>query len=70
MLRDAHLLHGIPGTIVHGRYDVVCPIQSAWDLKKVWPQADLVVCPTSGHSAIEPEIPDALVRATEVYSAR
>ncbi len=69
LLRDAHRLHGIPGTIVHGRYDVVCPIQSAWDLKKVWPQAELAICPTAGHSAFEAEITDALVRATDGYAA-
>lgn len=65
LLRDAHRLHGIPGTIVQGRYDVVCPMQSALDLKKVWPEADLVICPASGHSAFEPEITAALVQATD-----
>lgn len=68
LLRDAHRLHGIPGTIVQGRYDVVCPMQSALDLKKVWPQADLVICPASGHSAFEPEITAALVQATNAYA--
>ena len=68
LLRDAHRLRGIPGTIVQGRYDVVCPMQSALDLKKAWPQADLVICPASGHSAFEPEIIDALVHATEAYA--
>ncbi len=68
LLRDAHRLHGIPGTIVQGRYDVVCPMQSALDLKKAWPQADLVICPASGHSAFEPEITAALVQATNAYA--
>lgn len=68
LLRDAHRLHGIPGTIVQGRYDVVCPMQSALDLKKVWPEADLVICPASGHSAFEPEITAALVQATNAYA--
>lgn len=68
LLRDAHRLHGIPGTIVQGRYDVVCPMQSALDLKKVWPEADLVICPASGHSAFEPEITAALVQATDAYA--
>jgi proline iminopeptidase len=67
LLRDVHRLHGIPGTIVHGRYDVVCPVQSAFDLKAQWPEAKLVVCPTSGHSAFEPEIAEALVAATQAY---
>ncbi|NEK92252.1 MAG: prolyl aminopeptidase, partial [Xanthomonas euvesicatoria] len=39
LLRDAHRIADIPGVIVHGRYDVVCPLQSAWDLHKVWPKA-------------------------------
>jgi len=65
LLRDAHRLRGIPGTIVHGRYDVVCPVQSAWELKKTWPEADFVIAPGSGHSAFEPEITAALVAATD-----
>jgi proline iminopeptidase len=67
LLRDAHRIAAIPGTIVHGRYDVVCPAQNAWDLHKAWPKAELELCPTSGHSAFEPEICDALVRATDRY---
>jgi proline iminopeptidase len=68
LLRDAHRLAKIPGTIVQGRYDVVCPMQSAWDLKKAWPQAELCICPSAGHSAFEPQIIDALVRATDGYA--
>ncbi|HCT25724.1 MAG TPA: prolyl aminopeptidase, partial [Stenotrophomonas sp.] len=37
LLRDAHRIADIPGVIVHGRYDVVCPLANAWDLTKVWP---------------------------------
>lgn len=70
LLRDAGRLHGIPGTIVHGRYDVVCPVQNAWDLARAWPQADLSICPNSGHSAFELEITDALIRATDAYAAQ
>ncbi|MEZ5543741.1 MAG: prolyl aminopeptidase [Lysobacteraceae bacterium] len=69
LLRDAYKLREIPGTIVHGRYDVVCPIRNAWDLFRAWPEANLTICPTSGHSAFEPEITDALVRATDSYAA-
>ena len=68
LLRDAHRLQGIPGVIVHGRYDVVCPIQNAWDLHKAWPKAQLVVTPGSGHSAFEAENIDALVRATDAFA--
>jgi proline iminopeptidase len=53
---------------VHGRYDVVCPIQSAFDLKRVWPKAELVVSPGAGHSAFEAENVDALVRATDRFA--
>jgi len=67
LLRDAHRLHGIPGVIVHGRYDVVCPIRNAWDLHKAWPQAKLVITPGSGHSAFEPENAAALVAATDAF---
>jgi proline iminopeptidase len=67
LLRDAHRLHGIPGTIVHGRYDVVCPIQSAWDLHKAWPGSKLVISPNSGHSAYEAENAAALVEATDAF---
>jgi len=67
LLRDAHKLKGIPGVIVHGRYDVVCPIANAWDLHKVWPQAKLIISPSSGHSAFEAENASALLEATDSY---
>ena len=67
LLRDAHRIRHIPGTIVHGRYDVVCPVQNAWDLKAAWPEATLHIAPTSGHSAFEPEIASLLVDATNAY---
>lgn len=67
LLRDAHKLKGIPGVIVHGRYDVVCPIANAWDLHKAWPEAKLVISPTSGHSAFEAENASALIEATDSY---
>ncbi|MGH8049167.1 MAG: prolyl aminopeptidase [Arenimonas sp.] len=67
LLRDAYKLKGIPGVIVHGRYDVVCPIANAWDLHKVWPEAKLVISPTSGHSAFEAENASALIEATDSY---
>jgi proline iminopeptidase len=67
LLRDAHRLHGIPGVIVHGRYDVVCPIQNAWELHKAWPASKLVISPTAGHSAYEAENAAALVEATDSF---
>ncbi|RZA24545.1 MAG: prolyl aminopeptidase, partial [Lysobacteraceae bacterium] len=69
LLRDAHRIADIPGVIVHGRYDVVCPMANAWDLHKAWPKAELVVTPASGHSAFEAENTDALLAATEKFAA-
>lgn len=68
LLRDAHRIADIPGVIVHGRYDVVCPLVNAWDLHKAWPKGELHINPTSGHSAFEPEHVDALVAATDRYA--
>lgn len=68
ILRDAYRIVDIPGVIVHGRYDVVCPVNNAWDLHKAWPKAELLITPASGHSAFEPENTDALVRATDRFA--
>ena len=67
LLRDAHLIKHIPTVIVHGRYDVVCPLQNAWDLKKVLPDAQLIISPTSGHSAFEVENTHSLIEATDSF---
>ncbi len=64
LIRDAHRLKDIPGHIIHGRYDVVCPAENAWRLHQAWPRADLRIIPDAGHSATERGIVDALVRAT------
>ena len=69
LLRDAHRLADIPGTIVHGRYDVVCPLDQAHALHRAWPRAKLEITPDAGHSAGEPGIVDALVRATDELAA-
>ena len=67
LLDDAHKLKDIPITIVQGRYDVVCPAKSAWDLYQKVPHADFCMIPDAGHSATEPGIIDALVRACDKY---
>ena len=54
--------------IVHGRYDVVCPIQNAFDLHKAWPKAELLVSATAGHSACEAENAAALVEGTDRFA--
>jgi proline iminopeptidase len=65
LLRNASRIRQIPGVIVQGRYDVVCPMESAWALHRAWPEAELIVTPDSGHSAFEPPNSRALVAATD-----
>jgi proline iminopeptidase len=67
LLDNAHRLAGIPGVIVQGRYDMVCPFVSAHELHRAWPRADYRVVPDAGHSAWEPGILGALVEATERF---
>lgn len=64
ILSNVQKLHGIPGIIVHGRYDVVCPLDNATALHKLWPDSELLIVRDAGHSALEPGIVDALIRAT------
>ncbi len=64
ILNNIHRLHGIPGIIVHGRYDVVCPLDNATALHKLWPDSELLIIRDAGHSAMEPGITDALIRST------
>lgn len=68
LLADAHRIAAIPGTIVHGRYDVVTPVKNAWDLKKVWLGADLRIVPDAGHSMTEPGIIHEIVTATRRFA--
>jgi len=68
LLRDAGKIRNIPGVIVQGRYDVVCPIFSAWALHRAWPEADLIISPDAGHSAWEPPNSRALVAATDKFA--
>jgi len=67
LLRDAHKIKNIPIFIAHGRYDVVCPVKNAWELKRALPQAELEIIPDSGHAADESGTIDALIRATESF---
>jgi proline iminopeptidase len=70
ILRDSYRLREIPAYIVHGRYDVVCPLENAWQLHQAWARAELRIIPDAGHSATERGIVDALVRATIDMSKR
>ena len=70
LIADAPTLAGIPGVIVQGRYDVVCPAVSAWELHQAWPGSELVMVPDAGHSLEEPGILEALVAATDRFADR
>jgi proline iminopeptidase len=70
ILRDVDIIRHIPTVIVHGRYDVVCPLRNAWDLARCWPEARFEIIPDAGHSAFEPGTTDALIRATDDFATR
>ncbi|MEQ9435164.1 prolyl aminopeptidase [Hyphomonas sp.] len=70
LLRDAGRLKDIPGTIVHGRYDMPCPARFAWALHKAWPEADFHLIEGAGHAYSEPGILDQLIRATDTYAGK
>ena len=58
----------IPAKIIQGRYDIVCPMETAWELSKNWPESELIVAPNSGHSAFEKEITHELIKATQEFA--
>jgi len=68
LLRHVARIRHIPGVIVQGRYDVVCPMESAWALHRAWPEAELIITPDSGHSAFDPPNSRALVAATDKFA--
>ncbi|MDE3047686.1 MAG: prolyl aminopeptidase, partial [Verrucomicrobiota bacterium] len=68
ILEHVHSIRNIPCVMIQGRYDIPCPIESAWELHREWPEAELEVIPDAGHSAMEPGILDALIRATDRFS--
>ncbi len=67
LLRDVQRIRHIPTIIVQGRYDIVCPIRSAWDLHRAFPEAKLIITPASGHAASELENRSALIEATDYF---
>lgn len=67
LLQNIDKIRHLPGVIVQGRYDMVCPITTADSLHRAWPEAEYVVIPDAGHSAMEPGIRAALIRAMERY---
>jgi proline iminopeptidase len=68
LLRDVPRIRHIPATIVQGRYDIICPARSAWDLHRAWPEAELMLVADAGHSALDPANARALVAATDRYA--
>ena len=70
LLDDAHRLTGIPGVIVHGRYDMPCPARYAWELHKGWPEAEFFLIEGAGHAYSEPGILDRLIYATDKFAGK
>ena len=68
LLEDAGRIADIPGIIIQGRYDVICPMESAWELHRAWPKSELKIIADAGHSAMEPGILDALVNASDWFA--
>lgn len=70
LLGDAGRLKDIPGLIVHGRYDMPCPLRNAWALHKAWPKADFHIIEGVGHAYSEPGILDRLIRTTDAFAGK
>ena len=68
LLQQVDRYRHVPAVIVQGRYDMVCPIKSAWELAKAWPSAELVVAEDSGHAYSEPATLAALLEATNRFA--
>jgi len=65
LLKSIEKFRAIPATIIHGRYDAVCPLSTAYRLHQAWPEADYVVVQDGGHSALDPAIRSRLIEASE-----
>jgi proline iminopeptidase len=70
LVENVGKIRHIPAVIVQGRYDIVCPMMSAWELHQAWPEAEFRVIPDAGHSVSEPGIASALVEATDQFRER
>jgi proline iminopeptidase len=67
LIENVERIRHIPAVIVQGRYDVVCPMMSAWELHRAWPEAEFKITPDAGHSALEPGNRSALIEATDRF---
>lgn len=70
LTKNAWKLKSIPGIIVHGRYDLICPLDGALSLHEAWPESQFLIIPNAGHAATEPGIVDALITATDGFAER
>ncbi len=69
LIANVARIRALPAVIVQGRYDVVCPAISAWELHRAWPEAEFQLIPDAGHSMSEPGIRNALIEATDRFAA-
>ncbi len=69
LIKNVDKIRNIPAVIIQGRYDVVCPSISAWELSQAWPEADFRIVPDAGHAAFEPGNTHELVMATDAFAA-
>ena len=67
LIENIDKIRSIPTVIVQGRYDVVCPMKTAWELSEAWPEAEMIIAPSSGHTAFEKEITHALISTTNKF---
>ncbi|KAI8793571.1 probable proline iminopeptidase [Biomphalaria glabrata] len=67
LIKDVDKIRHIPGTIIQGRYDVICPMDTAWQLHKNWPEAEFIIAPDCGHNSQEPGIRTLLLNASDKY---
>jgi proline iminopeptidase len=70
LIENVGRIRHIPAVIVQGRYDIVCPMKSAWELHRAWPEADLRIVPAAGHSAFESGNTHELIKATDRFASR
>ena len=70
LINDLQAIRDIPGYIVHGRYDVICPVEQAWELSSAWPEAELSIIADAGHAIVEKGITHELLRITKEMSER
>ncbi|MEC7918725.1 MAG: prolyl aminopeptidase [Candidatus Neomarinimicrobiota bacterium] len=68
LIENIDKIRNIPAVIVHGRYDIICPVVQAWDLHKAWPEADFHIIPDAGHSIYEEGIKNKLIEYTDKYA--